>query len=532
MNHNLSLHALVNSLPPWKNELLSHIESTMTPYELSTVITNIDTNLSCPILAACDGGGGSITTFGWTLRSGSSDLAHCYGPVSGYHANAYCAEATGLLSLLVFLDLIWPSLFSSTSSSLPIYIDNQALCKRVHAHQRRIYFSPTEALGPERDILLQIKYILDHSSLRITIHHERGHQDRHTPLHLLPYPAQANCQADSLATAAQAVIHSHPTAFLLPAAGCNLILCKATITRVIPQLLRCHAHKQHLRQWILKSGDWSSTDYIDWTFFSTFCLQNTPNLCFCLRWTHRALPTGHVLHRRNNRKSPLCPACGQYESHTHFVICSHPTRTPLKVRLICSLCRTLQSSILDPILSDIIVEGINSAILNTTFSPVRYPSRYQQLLWTQAEIGWMNLLRGFVSTEWSRLDRVFLVSRKLPPNTPSPLSCLSKMVDQIFQLWQFRNTQRHSADLAQHQSELLRQAKQQIQDLYQYQHSVLPTDRHIFHKSLTTHLTESLSRLQAWLHNHSHYILQSHQQAQRIHTTHTRPLTHYFSTLS
>ena len=403
MNHNMLLQALVNTLPPWKAELMPFIALSITPSKLSTAIENIDSNPSCPILAACDGSGGSTTTFGWTLCSGSSDLAHCYGPVSGYRANAYRAEATGLLSLLIFLDLIWPSQFSSTSSPLPIYIDNQALCKRVHAHQRRIYYSPNEALGPERDLLLQIEHILDHSSLRITICHERGHQDRDTPLHLLPYPAQANCRADSLATVAQTITHSHPIASLLPAAGCNLLLCAATITHAIPQLLRRHAHEQHLHQWILKSRDWSSTDYIDWTFFSTFCLQNTPRLRFFLRWTHRVLPTGHVLHRRNKRESPFCPACGRYESHTHFVICSHPTRMPLKVRLISSLHRALQSSILDPILSDIIVEGINSAILNTTFSPVRYPSRYQQLLWTQADIGWMNLLRGFVSTEWSRL---------------------------------------------------------------------------------------------------------------------------------
>ena len=220
------------------------------------------------------------------------------------------------------------------------------------------------------------------------------------------------------------------------------------------------------------------------------------------------------------------------DNTNHFVICSHPLRLPLKIKLISSLRQHIQTSTYDPILSDIVLEGINSAITNAPFPYSLYPLRYHCLLRTQTEIRWINLLHGFVSTKWNRLHDLYLESNHLPSTNPGPLSCLPRVVDHLHQIWQFRNAQRHSATLAQHQTELLRQAHVQVRDLYQYKHSVLPTDRHIFYDSLPHHLTESLSQLQAWLHNHSHYILQSHQQAQRVNTTHTRPLTHYFSSLT
>ena len=280
----------------------------------SRIFSNIGSPSSIPILAACDGGANTTTTFGWTIRRGTTNLATCYGPVSGYRTNLYHAKATGLLSLLMLLDLLWLSHLSSPSSALPIYIDNQALCKRIHTHQQRLYYSLTEALAPERDIILQIEHILDHSPIRITIHHEHGHQDCHTPLHLLSLSAQANCCADNLATYAQAVTISNPVTSLLPTAGCLILVNNATVTRAIPQLLRHHAHELHLRTWILRSREWTSTEYIDWTEFTTYCLRNTSRMRFYIRWTHRVLPTGHVLHRRNPQESLFCPACGQYKS--------------------------------------------------------------------------------------------------------------------------------------------------------------------------------------------------------------------------
>ena len=127
---------------------------------------------------------------------------------------------------------------------------------------------------------------------------------------------------------------------------------------------------------------------------------------------------------------------------------------------------------------------------------------------------------------------MYIKKHRLSPSETDSLSCISPLVEHIFNLWQFRNAQRHSVALAQQQTELHRQAQNQISELYQYKHSVLPNDCQVFHPSLNDHLQEPLTRLQAWLHNHAPYILESYNQAQKMNASNTRPLTHYFSTLT
>ena len=109
------------------------------------------------------------------------------------------------------------------------------------------------------------------------------------------------------------------------------------------------------------------------------------------------------------------------------------------------------------------------------------------------------------------------------------LPALMTLIAEVHTIWKFGSSQRHSKDLAIHEKECLRQAKQQLTELYQFKSSVLPTDRHIFKTSLQLHLKENLSSLSAWLHNHAHYIRQSHLLAQQSHVSHTAPLTRYFS---
>ena len=518
---------LLSSVPLWKQRLLCHLSCPMSPIDLSSLLTSSATTSSPSFLAACDGGSNRTSTFGWTLRQDTTDLATCYGPVDGHNANSYRAEATGLLSLLTFLDLTLSVSNLHLPNPLSIYIDNIALVNQVHMHQSRLYYSPTEALAPERDLLLQIEHLLDLPHMNFIIHHIRSHQDRNTPLHLLPPPAQANCRADTLATHAQTTAVCHSSTHILPSSGCLITVGSNTITRRIPSSLRCCSYESRLRQKIISSRSWTYTDFINWSFFQSYCMRNSSRLRFYIRWIHQALPTGHVLHRRNKRESPFCPACGEYESHSHFVSCSHSSRLPLKVELLSSLRKHLQPIQSDPILNDILLEGINSAIMDTSFPLSLFPPLYTRLITTQSHIGWMNLLRGFTTSEWSRLHLRYITTMKLPPSTPDSTSTIPSLLHHLEKLWQFRNAQRHSADHALHQSELLRQTHCQIRDLYQYKHSVLPTDRHIFYESLNEHLAESLPLLQAWLLNHSHYILHSHQLAQSHNITHTRPITSY-----
>ena len=113
----------------------------------------------------------------------------------------YRSEWIGLLSMLTYFQILcqfYP--FLNTSAPINVYLDNSSLLTRVRHHQNCLYHSPSEALLPECDCLLQIESILDSAPLSFLFHHVKSHQDDDMPSDSLSTPAQTNVRADSLAT--------------------------------------------------------------------------------------------------------------------------------------------------------------------------------------------------------------------------------------------------------------------------------------------------------------------------------------------
>ena len=88
-------------------------------------------------------------------------------------------------------------------------------------------------------------------------------------------------------------------------------------------------------------------------------------------------------------------------------------------------------------------------------------------------------------------------------------------------LWHFRNEQRHGKEMAEQESEQVRQIFMQLTDLYQFHHSVLPEHRNLYRPSLDKHLCEPATNLMAWLANHSDRLRASHLEAVASKVTHT-----------
>ena len=385
-------------------------------------------------------------------------------------------------------------------------------------------------MSSKYNLISQIQSILLHLPLTIQFHHVRSHQDRTAPDHTLSLPAQANCQADHLATSANAHCTSHPSAPLYPASQCRLNIHDKTITRRLVHSLHHHTFATTLKHYITTSHLWEDETALDGSRFSSICLQQSTRLNFYIKWIHRCLPVGSVLHLRNLSSSPFCRACGECETHLHFLTCCHPSRIPLKQRLLTHLRKHLLSITTDPSLKRILLESINQLLTGQSSPLPAHTSPYYTLVQSQSMIGWDNLLRGFLSTEWCQLHDLYLQRSHLPPSDSSKhpyLSLLTTIIADIHSIWKFRSAQRHSADIALHESECLRQAKQQITELYCFQSSVLPTDRSIFKSNLQIHLKDNLSSLTAWIQNHSHYIHQSCKQARQLQVT--IPITRYFS---
>ena len=505
----------------WQSHLLHHLTTTIS----QTTIKYLLHHPTDPISLICASDGGATHTsaaFGWVICNGPRVLATCYGPVHGYQPTAYRAECYGALSLLLYLSRI---LSSHDLVPINIYIDNLSLVKIMQRYQGHPLHSPSHAVSPERDVLLQIEHFLIRLPSSIHIHHIKSHQDRQTPSAQLSYPAKANCIADSLATQGLHTTVSLPQVSIFDESRCHLHIDNLTITHHLPHHIRHFAHLKALRNHILQSRNWSATSSIDWQFFGRLCLRHSHRIAFYLKWIHLILPTGSVLHKRSPLESPFCPACGVQETNDHLLLCRHPSRKAGYISLMSNLRRSLLDYH-DPTLADILINGTNSVLSGSPIQIQRYPAKYHNLITQQSSLGWINFLRGFVTIEWTSVEQS---SSKFHPAKPTILSCLPTLWSSIFQIWSFRCDQRHSKSLQHHESELRRQALLQVTNLYSLRQRVLPTDRHIFYSDMSAHLTESTSNLQAWLANHQPYLHQSVLQAQQQHITHTRSISSYFA---
>ena len=219
--------------------------------------------------------------------------------------------------------------------------------------------------------------------------------------------SRANVQANSLATHPWSVTTRLSVTPLFDAAVCDLHVGNRSITHHTAPSLGHFAFDLPFCGHVIQSCPWSSVNDIDWTFLGKQGTQNSHQLHFCLKPVHWLLPIRKVLHHRNPIESPYCPACGEVESNEHFLLCSHSSHLSHLLQLVVHLRRAVDLIIFDPILKDILIEGVDSIILDRAFPFHLFPVCHQSLCCSQADIGWLDLPRGFVSCHWIHLQDAY-----------------------------------------------------------------------------------------------------------------------------
>jgi hypothetical protein len=89
------------------------------------------------------------------------------------------------------------------------------------------------------------------------------------------------------------------------------------------------------------------------------------------------------------------------------------------------------------------------------------------------------------------------------------------LIDQWFELWQLRNTERHGKDIEEQRIKRREFLQSQLEELYSYRDAMLPVHRHILMQDPLTHITNrpNLDGLETWIHTFGPAIHSSIQQA-------------------
>jgi hypothetical protein len=212
---------------------------------------------------------------------------------------------------------------------------------------------------------------------------------------------------------------------------------------------------QHIKAWIKeKTGMADNTfDQIDWQSHTmAVSTSQLPHL-FVVNLLHQLIPVGTVIHRYDPVKyMSLCPTCNaQEETYDHLFQCSNPSCSGWKSGRCTALLMYTKETHSHTIMQHIPITGIHHWIHHLSFPTHRFSHHWHELIPSQSNIGWKQLLLGGFSNKWTAFHCQNLQQNHLTLNDFNHGEIwLSKMITIIWthchQLWESRNKDKHGHD--------------------------------------------------------------------------------------
>jgi hypothetical protein len=477
-------------------------------------------------------------TFGWIIGTTTGNrLASGSGPVFGFDPRSYRAETYGCRSGLTFIKLAFRFCQIPMTGTLSVRCDNLGLIKKQASFRKFALAKYSAALHSEWDALISVFHLMNDFPEVPKLSHVLGHQDNDMAYNDLPLDAQMNTQADALATME---LEEYSTPFhhvpFNPESRVMFSINGIAVTRRLETTIRTHARLPALRTYYNDSLKWDDRtfDAIDWDVFGGVYSKMRKRRNFITKFCTYHLPTGDRLNRRDPRYDDRCPTChSPSETDDHILQCPSPARRAWRSDLVKTLLDPL-SSFLDPVLLDILREGLLQFFRASHLDPTDYPHRYQRLLKQQQAIGWNNLLRGKFSEDWRYLQDQYCHSHHIQM-THKQRQWLTKLLRtmwiRIHDLWTNRNEDRHGRNSKAQFQASHHQAQRTIRALYLLREKVLSEDRDIFYSDLENHLQQPLRELSAWITAHQGLIAYSVRVANLAARSNTLPITEHFDLL-
>lgn len=200
--------------------------------------------------------------------------------------------------------------------------------------------------------------------------------------------------------------------------ACQLCVQGQTITRALKTRVAHAATILQYHKYLCQRFEWpfNVIESIDWNTYTTLVKRQGETWPTIVKHLHDISPTGHIAHRNNPSLPHNCPACHDpYEDNQHVLCCSTPSRAQWWSRLLSKL-RKWDDSRSDPILIDILQDGLRRYFLSEPLNPDGYPAEYNDVIRTQNNIGWHQLFKARWSTQWSVRQNAY---REKFPTSPT-----------------------------------------------------------------------------------------------------------------
>ena len=141
---------------------------------------------------------------------------------------------------------------------------------------------------------------------------------------------------------------------------------------------------------------------IDWDAHQQSTRAQMGRRTHYVKLCHDILPTGSLVCKYGQQLPDYCALCRAPKEDFHHVLkCNHPSRVKWRNDLLDSLTKTCHSLKTDPILVEILLEGITSWLHDTPFLHGNFHTEYQDLSVEQAAIGWSQIFQGRITKRWA-----------------------------------------------------------------------------------------------------------------------------------
>ena len=200
------------------------------------------------------------------------------------------------------------------------------------------------------------------------------------------------------------------------------------------------------------------------------------------------------------QKAVQCPMCKQPETQMHYTICEHAMPTNMRKQEIVLLRKTLQKQQTYEGITNIWIQSLtpNNPHLNLV-STNTIEDMINQAFTNQQEIGWHNLLRGFISSDWRLAQKKHFKQIKSERTSEQ---WATKSIDALqtytMNMWQYRNQYLHGHK--EHKQILRKELQVKVRKLYQHgDRKYIPKRVKIFTLPLEKRLNRSLNSLDRWV---------------------------------
>ena len=479
--------SLTASLDPWESPLLQHVRFTKHPRYVQNQIQACITNNHHLIVITDQSFQDQYASYGWLLcTSTGQTLAENHGPSMGPPSRPR-ADAWGILSATLFLWYL-PSFLGDTDNQPPVWILNRnpGIIRRLQQRCTFPHLFCNATLTPNWDVLEQTHTTIKDTKFSIEWETMMAYRDRHNQTINRPFSfdqtlADAREKTRSYLKKNK---ESHPISPFLPESKCMVHTGKATTHSRYISTFREAATIPALHAYLQQKHQWTQTTLndIQWAWFRQAVRSykhSSSNHLTKLVYNQLATPDRKTKSGGQTWQDPICSHCKlQPETFNHLLRCNEPDAITFRMKLIPSvtaICNkygapvTFQNTLtrtIDEWMSDC---PANNADQNST--------HLTNLLRSQKSIGMNNLMRGFLSTEWS----IYLTSTI----TDQPIRCTHQtfFATMITTLWSAQTDfwiayqlQRHTPpaqiDL---DSDKITELKEEIRFLFSLKPKVLPT---------------------------------------------------------